>query len=53
MNEINAPASLAFIFRLLDINGQGYLDEFTISYFVRSLAPLVPVQINMSNLTVR
>lgn len=29
------PQSLQYFFRLLDINGQGYLTAFTINYFFR------------------
>ncbi|XP_018321508.1 serine/threonine-protein phosphatase 2A regulatory subunit B'' subunit gamma-like isoform X2 [Agrilus planipennis] len=31
------PQSLAFLFRILDLNGQGYLDAFTLNYFFRAI----------------
>ncbi|GJQ66297.1 hypothetical protein Trydic_g4343 [Trypoxylus dichotomus] len=31
------PQALAFIFRILDIKGQGYLDAFTLNYFFRAI----------------
>lgn len=31
------PQALAFLFRILDINGQGYLDAFTLNYFFRAI----------------
>ena len=29
------PQALQYLFRLLDIRGQGYLDSFTLNYFFR------------------
>lgn len=29
------PAALAYLFRVLDINSQGYLDAFTLNYFFK------------------
>lgn len=52
MNEMNSQPALAYIFKLMDLNGQGYLDEFIMSYFLRALAPLVPVPLNIHNLVV-
>ncbi|XP_063542472.1 serine/threonine-protein phosphatase 2A regulatory subunit B'' subunit gamma-like [Cydia strobilella] len=31
------PAALAYLFRLLDINSQGYLDKFTLNYFFKAI----------------
>ncbi|EFA06388.1 serine/threonine-protein phosphatase 2A regulatory subunit B'' subunit gamma [Tribolium castaneum] len=31
------PQALAFLFRILDINNQGYLDSFTLNYFFRAI----------------
>lgn len=31
------PQSLHYFFRILDINGKGYLDTFTLNYFFRVL----------------
>ncbi|XP_050671495.1 serine/threonine-protein phosphatase 2A regulatory subunit B'' subunit gamma-like [Leptidea sinapis] len=31
------PAALAYLFRVLDINSQGYLDAFTLNYFFRGI----------------
>lgn len=31
------PQALAFLFRILDLNGQGYLDTFTLNYFFRAI----------------
>lgn len=31
------PAALAYLFRILDINGQGYLDSFTLNYFFKAI----------------
>ncbi|CAG9131508.1 unnamed protein product [Plutella xylostella] len=31
------PASLAYLFRVLDINSQGYLDAFTLNYFFKAI----------------
>lgn len=29
------PQSLAYLFRILDVNNQGYLDTFSLNYFYR------------------
>ncbi|XP_060806537.1 serine/threonine-protein phosphatase 2A regulatory subunit B'' subunit gamma-like [Amyelois transitella] len=31
------PAALAYLFRVLDINSQGYLDAFTLNYFFKAI----------------
>lgn len=31
------PQSLAFLFRILDLQGKGYLDAFTLNYFFRAI----------------
>ncbi|XP_026332736.1 serine/threonine-protein phosphatase 2A regulatory subunit B'' subunit gamma-like [Hyposmocoma kahamanoa] len=31
------PAALAYLFRILDINSQGYLDAFTLNYFFKAI----------------
>lgn len=31
------PQSLAFLFRILDLDGKGYLDAFTLNYFFRAI----------------
>lgn len=31
------PQAIAFLFRILDINNQGYLDAFTLNYFFRAI----------------
>nr|XP_022906748.1 serine/threonine-protein phosphatase 2A regulatory subunit B'' subunit gamma-like [Onthophagus taurus] len=31
------PQAIAFLFRILDIKGQGYLDAFTLNYFFRAI----------------
>lgn len=37
------PQSLAYLFRLLDIDGKGYLNEFDLNYFFRVCLTLVTV----------
>lgn len=31
------PAALAYLFRVLDVNAQGYLDAFTLNYFFKAI----------------
>jgi hypothetical protein len=47
INEINSSQALHYIFRLLDIDGQGFLDEFTFSFFLRGMAAHVPCPLNI------
>ena len=35
MENIQTPEAIAYCFRLLDIKGQKYLDEFTVGYFFK------------------
>lgn len=35
VNDIDTPASLRYLFRLLDFNKQGGLDQFTVYYFLK------------------
>lgn len=35
MENYQTPESIMFCFKMLDVNGQGYLDEFTLLYFLR------------------
>ncbi len=35
VNDIHATPSLTYLFRILDLRGNGYLDEMTLSYFVK------------------
>ncbi|XP_041970964.1 serine/threonine-protein phosphatase 2A regulatory subunit B'' subunit gamma-like isoform X2 [Aricia agestis] len=35
------PAALAYLFRVLDINSQGYLDAFTLNYFFKAIQELM------------
>ncbi|KAJ3029836.1 Serine/threonine-protein phosphatase 2A regulatory subunit B'' subunit gamma [Rhizophlyctis rosea] len=37
MENIQTPEAIAYCFRLLDIKGQGFLDEFTVSYFFKAV----------------
>ncbi|KAJ3047577.1 Serine/threonine-protein phosphatase 2A regulatory subunit B'' subunit gamma [Rhizophlyctis rosea] len=37
MENIQTPEAIAYCFRLLDIKGQKYLDEFTVGYFFKAV----------------
>jgi serine/threonine-protein phosphatase 2A regulatory subunit B'' len=41
MENKKEPQGLQYLFRLLDIRGQGYLDSFTLNYFFRAIREMM------------
>jgi hypothetical protein len=41
MENKRTPQGLAYLFRLLDVRGDGYLDSFTITYFFRDIVQIL------------
>ena len=52
VNDIQSASGLAYVFRLLDIKQQNYLDEFSMMYFLKDLAPRVMGGLNIPELLI-
>lgn len=52
INEVNEPSSIIYIFRLLDIRNQGFLDEFTLYYFLKGIAETLDFPFNIQDLII-